>query len=116
MFKVIVAGGRDFKDYKLLQKHLNHLLSHKSEIEIVSGMARGADLLGVQYARENQLSLKQFPAEWDSFGNLAGYIRNVEMAQYADACVCFWNGKSNGTKHMIRIAKEHLLEVRIIKY
>jgi hypothetical protein len=38
------------------------------------------------------------------------------MAEYADACVCFWNGKSRGTEHMIRIARKLKLQVRIIKY
>ena len=79
-------------------------------------MASGADLLGVKYARENQLSLKQFPANWDRDGNSAGYNRNTEMAGYADACVCFWNGKSKGTEHMIQTAREFKLQLRIIKY
>jgi hypothetical protein len=41
MFKVIVAGGRDFNDYLLLEKKLDKLLRNKSEVEIVSGMAGG---------------------------------------------------------------------------
>ena len=33
MFRVIIAGGRDFKDYDLLVKTMNHLLSNiKDEI------------------------------------------------------------------------------------
>jgi predicted Rossmann fold nucleotide-binding protein DprA/Smf involved in DNA uptake len=50
MFKVIVAGGRDFTNYDLLKSTLDKLFSQKTDIEIVSGMARGADTLAVQYA------------------------------------------------------------------
>jgi hypothetical protein len=116
MFKVIVAGGRDFKDYPLLKKTLDKLLKHKTEVQIVSGLAKGADSLALEYAVEKNLPVKKFPANWNEFGTMAGYQRNIQMAQYADACVCFWNGKSRGTKHMIRIARESKLQVRTIKY
>lgn len=47
MFKVIIAGGRDFSDYEFLKLTMDHLLSNiTSEIGIVCGMAKGADLLG----------------------------------------------------------------------
>lgn len=43
MFRVIIAGGRDFKDYDLLVKTMNHLLSNiKDDITVVCGKARGA--------------------------------------------------------------------------
>ena len=48
MFKVIVAGGRDFTDYALLSSILQHLLSGKCDVEIVSGVAKGADSLAVK--------------------------------------------------------------------
>ena len=41
MFRVIIAGGRDFKDYDLLVKTMNHLLSNiKDNITVVCGKAR----------------------------------------------------------------------------
>ena len=61
-------------------------------------------------------SVKEFPAQWNEFGKRAGYIRNEEMAKYADACVAFWDGESKGTKHMIDLANKHKIEVRVIKY
>jgi hypothetical protein len=56
------------------------------------------------------------PANWDEFGKSAGYIRNAEMAKYADACVIFWDGISKGTKHMINLANKEGLKLKIIKY
>ena len=116
MFKVIIAGGRDFNDYDLLKKKVSKILSNKSEIEIVSGTANGADKLGERYANEFNLNLKQFPANWDKFGKRAGYLRNKDMAIYANACICFWNGQSKGTEHMINLAKSQGIPLRIIKY
>lgn len=117
MFKVIVAGGRDFNDYQKLERTLNCLLRDKlPDVEIVSGKARGADTLGEMYASTLGLPIKEFPADWDQFGKAAGYRRNKEMAEYADACVVFWNGSSKGSKHMIDLANKYGLPVRIIKY
>lgn len=116
MFKVIIAGTRSFDDYDLLRTKMDHLLSRRHEVEIVSGAARGADQLGERYAAERGFALKQFPADWHTYGKSAGYRRNAEMAEYADAVVVFWDGKSRGSKHMVDLARAKGLEVRVIIY
>jgi len=113
--KIIIAGGRDFTDYDKLSSYCDHLLQNQIDVEIVSGVARGADMLGERYARERRYKIKQFPANWD-IGKAAGFIRNEEMARYADALIAFWDGKSKGTGHMINLAKKYNLNVRIYNY
>jgi hypothetical protein len=113
--KVIIAGGRDFSDYEKLKNYCDEILSNKSDVEIVSGVAKGADLLGEKYAEENNYSLKQFPADW-KLGRGAGHIRNTQMANYADTLIAFWDGKSKGTKHMIETAREKGLSVNVCRY
>ena len=117
MFKVIIAGGRDFTDYNLLVSSMDFYLSDvKEEIEVVCGEARGADSLGKRYALEKGYSVKSFPANWNKYGKPAGFIRNKEMAEYADAVVCFWDGVSRGTANMVNLAKEYSLPLRIKRY
>lgn len=118
MFRVIIAGGWDFGNYSLLCKTMDRLLCNKQRenIQIVCGKARGADTLGERYARERGYLVNYFPANWNTYGKRAGYIRNVEMAQNADALVAFWDGQSRGTAHMIKTAREYGLLVRMIKY
>lgn len=84
--------------------------------EIVSGMAKGADNLGVAWARFIGLPCAEFPADWEEHGRAAGPIRNAEMAEYADALVAFWDGKSRGTKNMIDQAIKRSLLVKVIYY
>jgi len=115
--KVIIAGGRGFNDLEKLSNFCDTILSNiEEDIEIVSGTANGADKLGEKYAKEKGYAIKQFPADWDAHGKSAGYIRNAEMAKYADALIAFWDGKSKGTKHMIDLAKYYKLKVKIIIY
>ena len=81
--------------------------------EIVSGRAKGVDQFGEWYARANKITLSIFPANWQQYGNAAGPIRNKEMAEYADACIVIWNGKSAGSTNMIKLAKEQSLGLMI---
>ena len=117
MFRVIIAGSRDFSDYELLESSMDKLLSNINEdIVVVCGMARGADSLGERYAISREYEVNYFPAEWSTYGRSAGYKRNVQMAQNADALVAFWDGESRGTKHMIDIAHRYNLKVRVVYY
>lgn len=117
MFRVIIAGGRDFTDYDYLEKAMDSLLSNKNgDIVIVCGMARGADTLGEKYAKARGYEVRYFPAEWEKYGKSAGYRRNEQMAQNADALVAFWDGSSRGTAHMIDLAKKYNLQIRVKHY
>lgn len=116
-FRIIIAGSREFDDYDLLKNTMDKLLSNiKDNIVIVCGMARGADTLGERYAKEKGYEINYYPADWDLHGKSAGYIRNEQMAQNADALVAFWNGKSKGTKNMITLAHKYNLKVRVKHY
>jgi len=114
--KVIIAGGRDFKDYELLKRSCDNILVNQKDIEIVSGCASGADRFGEKYAIECGYNIHHFPADWINEGRSAGYKRNRDMAMFSDALIAFWNGKSPGTGHMINLAREFGLKIRIIKY
>lgn len=117
--KLIVAGGRDFADYKLLEEVLWDISKRMPEdtgVSLVSGMARGADALAVRFARENNVKLHEFPANWDLYGKSAGYKRNTQMAQFADGLLAFWDGKSRGTAHMIKTMESMSKPVRVISY
>lgn len=133
LFKVIIAGGRKFNDYARLKSYCKHVLRNKSNIEVVSGGAKGADSLGEDFAIEHKLGLKTFPAPWTDiegkpareigkradgtkYWKKAGPARNIQMADYADALIAFWDGKSTGTKHMIDTAKKKGLKVAVWKY
>ena len=115
--KIIIAGGRDFTDYEKLYIECDNILQDLNTIEIVSGAYYiGADKLGEQYAKERGYKITRFPANWNKYGKAAGPKRNEQMANYADALIAFWDGKSRGTKNMIQLAKSRRLKVKICYY
>jgi dissimilatory sulfite reductase (desulfoviridin) alpha/beta subunit len=118
-FKVIIAGSRGFSNYKLLREQCNKYLREKrktSNIIIVSGHARGADTLGEKYAQDEGFALEIYPAQWKKLGKQAGYRRNEQMAEVADALIAFWDGESRGTKHMIDIMNNKGLPTKVVNY
>lgn len=115
--KVIIAGGRDFDDYPKLCATMFRIPTSEMEVtEIVCGKAPGADTLGERYAKAMKIPVKEFPAEWDIHGKSAGPIRNSQMAEYADALVAFWDGKSHGTKDMIEKMAKLGKKILVISY
>jgi hypothetical protein len=76
--------------------------------EVVCGEATGVDTLGKVWARQNNIAIKSFRPNWYPLGvynKLAGFERNEEMGDYADALIAVYDGKSGGTKHMINYMK-----------
>ncbi len=116
MIKVIIAGGRNFEDFDKLCQVCDEFLQDQNKVEIVSGAYKGADLLGERYAAERNHTIKQFPADWRRYGKSAGHKRNIEMAAYADALIAFWDGESKGTKHMIELATQAGLIVKVFYF
>ena len=119
--KVIVAGGRDFKDYKLLKETLDNFQQECGIItEIIGGGARGSDKLGEQYANENSIHIKRFVPDWKGLGKKAGFVRNRQMGDYAKEhngmLVAFWDKQSKGTKGMIEYANKIGLKCVVVYY
>lgn len=114
--RVVISGCRDFYDYATAKEFIDFCISDLKElynIVIISGGARGADMLGERYAKEEGFALERYPAEWEKFGKIAGPIRNSQMAKLGDFFICFWDGVSPGTKNMIDLIKTLDKPVRI---
>lgn len=110
--KVIVAGSRSIRLYKVVENAINKAFNHwmandpenwklYTQPTIISGGAQGVDFFGELYAKKHSLPLEIFPANWDEFGKKAGILRNKVMGEHADRLIAVWDGQSKGTKQMI---------------
>lgn len=113
--KLIVAGSREFTDYFLVKQYLDKIAQDNVIECIISGMARGADMLGWKWAKENNVRVIECYAEWNTYGKRAGYMRNERMAALGTHLLAFHNLTSRGTKHMIDIARGKGLKVKIVE-
>lgn len=146
MKRIIVAGGRNFNDADRLKDELSAILTPYAKgnfdagtftmtykVIFVCGYARGADTLAEEFARSRGIAVDPYPANWGDiegkpaheikvgkngkeYWTRAGHFRNQEMADNADVLVAFWDGKSTGTKDMIKRATLNRLETHIFYY
>ncbi len=121
----LVAGTRTFSNYDLLEQTLDSLIKscpfNECIVHIVSGAAKGADTLAAKYARIHGYELHEFPADWNKYGYAAGPIRNKQMHEFIKphkyrVCVCFWDGKSRGTKDNFELAERNQTPLKVIRY
>ncbi|MBQ9413520.1 MAG: hypothetical protein IJU16_00165 [Clostridia bacterium] len=83
--------------------------------EIVSGGARGVDTSARLYAQEHGLKLTEFLPEYDKYGGGAPLRRNIQIIDYADEVLAFWDGKSRGTKFVIDNCRKRGKKVTIFQ-
>lgn len=97
--KTIFAGSRTLSE-SLVLDILGKMVLDFRVTECVHGGCRGVDQTAGKFFK-GYCPIKVFKADWLQYGKAAGPIRNRRMAEYADALVAIWDGKSTGTKNMI---------------
>ena len=116
--RVLIAGSRSFTNYEKLKKHIDFYVSKiktNYQIIIISGGAKGTDLLGEQYAEENGFKIEKYLPDWKSYGKSAGIKINKIMVETSDYIICFWDGISKGTKSTIDYARQFNKPLRVKK-
>lgn len=105
--KIAVVGSRGLK--------INDLGRYlpAGVTEIVSGGARGIDTCAREYAEKNRIKLTEFLPQYEKYGRSAPLKRNLQIIDYADLVLAFWDGKSKGTKYVIEQCKKQNKEIKI---
>ena len=99
--KVLVCGGRDFYNFKLVETILNNLWI----TSLIHGAAKGADAMCGIYAKNKGIPCREFPADWKNHKLAAGCIRNQQMLDEGkpELVVAFPGGR--GTADMVARAR-----------
>jgi hypothetical protein len=133
--KLAVVGTRTYTDKKRVYFELDELKKIRKITEIVSGIAeddektRGVDRYARDWAKENKVPYKGFPADWQDmsppvlrktglygdYNALAGPNRNTKIADYADEGIAFWDGVSTGTHDTIKKVQALGKKIKVIK-
>lgn len=107
--KVAVIGSRS-----LYLQDLSKYLPDDTD-EIVSGGARGIDSCAARFAKEHGLKLREFLPNYERFGHKAPLLRNLEIIEYADLVLAFWDGESRGTRFVIENCRKTNTPIRIFR-
>ena len=100
VFTVLVFGGRDFSDERLMDETLDRLHARRPFGLLIHGGAPGADRLSGAWAKKRGIPVRVFEADWGKFGKSAGPRRNQQMLDEGlpDLAVAFPGGR--GTADM----------------
>ena len=104
--KLIIAGGRH---HHLSQENYRQLQELKDISLVICGGASGVDSDAKTWAESHNIPVKTFEAQWQSYGKMAGPLRNKEMAKNAEALAIFPGGK--GTESMFKEAQKKGLTI-----
>jgi predicted Rossmann fold nucleotide-binding protein DprA/Smf involved in DNA uptake len=107
--KIAIIGSRN-----LSVKNLEDYIP-ENVTEIVSGGAKGIDSDAADYALNHGIRLTVFLPEYARYKRGAPLKRNMRIAEYADECIAFWDGKSKGTMHTVGLFQKLGKNVTVIK-
>ncbi|WP_298107354.1 hypothetical protein [uncultured Bacteroides sp.] len=118
-YRVIIAGSSSFCDYDMFKKKCENYLSNEKNsytITLLCGTSACTEDFIRRYGFENFMNVEEYQANWDRYGQTAGYKSNEIMIKRADALIAFWDGKGRMTEHLIKLAKEHGLRAIVENY
>ena len=105
MTRLLIAGGRDYADYWTVYEVLDGFHSSHQVTCVIEGGALGADRFGRHWAIHNGIPFETYEADWATYGDAAGPIRNRQMITVGKPghIIAFPGGA--GTRNMVKQAR-----------
>lgn len=100
----VIAGSRSVKSLELVSKAI--LNSGMKISQVISGKAKGVDVLGYAWAKRYSVPISSHPVsreEWQANPKGAGFIRNARMEKVAKQGIIIIENNSSGSEHMLNI-------------
>lgn len=83
--------------------------------ELVSGGARGVDSCARMYAVLHNIPIKEFFPDYPRFGRAAPLKRNLQIVEYADEILAFWDGHSRGTAYTLQKSEKMGKKIKVVR-
>ena len=110
--RIAIVGSRGFRELYRVRAFVSELPEGTT---VISGEAPGVDREAKRAALARGLPYEGYPADWETHGLKAGFLRNRVLVEKAEAVVAFWDGSSRGTKHSIDLARKAGKKVTVFR-
>lgn len=108
--KVGIVGSRNYPNRKLVMEVLAQEI--RPDDIIVTGGARGVDVMAMEFAGINVLRIKILtPINPEK--KIDYLFRNAEIIGMSDRLIAFWDGTSRGTKFVIDYARARGKSIKV---
>jgi YspA, cpYpsA-related SLOG family len=98
--RVLVCGGRDYRDADCVNATLDRLHAIYGIEVVIHGATRGADAYAGGWAGRHAVGQHIFRADWESYGKSAGPRRNAEMLRKGKPDLVVVFPGNSGTRDM----------------
>jgi hypothetical protein len=102
---VAIVGSRKWPFPEVITNLLHELCRTHPGFRVVTGGARGADRIAEQWCREWGIPVKVYHADWELWGDDAGFVRNQYIVDDADVLYAFQLNRSSGTQDSVNKAR-----------
>jgi hypothetical protein len=117
MVKILICGSREWNNFDKIK---NILLKYpqSNETIIIHGNCKGADKISGYLAKQLNMTVEIYSADWKKYGRAAGPIKNQQMLDEGNPEICYAFHEnieiSKGTKDMVNKCKLANIPVNII--
>lgn len=111
----IIAGSRSIKDPELIHRAI--LDSGFKISKVISGKAKGVDILGWHWAKVHNVPCDEYPVtkeEWE-ISKAAGHIRNAKMETVGKQGIILIENNSTGSEGMLKLMRTNKKPVHIVR-
>lgn len=113
MRRLLVYGGRDFRDRQLVYAVLDEEHARAPIAVVIHGAAKGTDSLADAWASERGVERESYRAEWEKVGRIAGPLRNAEMISAGPSDAVEFPG-GRGTRDMHKRVVANRIQLRVV--
>lgn len=114
--RVLVTGSRSWRDLATIEAELRRAwkdVGHGFPVLVSGACPHGADSMAEAVWEAQEMPVERHPADWDTHGKRAGFVRNSEMVNLgADICLAFIRNGSRGASMTADMAEKAGIEVR----
>ena len=103
--RVLVCGGRHYQYFGTVWRVLNAMNRETPITAIITGGCSGADTFAEEWARNGNVPVEVYKADWYTYERAAGPIRNAKMLAEGKPDLVLQFPGGAGTADMVRRAR-----------
>lgn len=111
--RVVIFGSRGLQDYEALENAMQDawlILGIAPTLVLSGAEPTGVDAMGERWAKERDIPVETYAADWVRFPKTGGMIRNAHMGRRCDAGVGLMiRGGTPGSRNMASILTQKKL-------
>ena len=101
--RIAVFGSTEFSNYKLIRSYIEML---PRDTEIVTNGTHGPAQIAIMVAMQFRMPFRVIYTNWDETCINPKYSRDLNIVQYSDGVICYWDNVSTNIPKIVKLANQ----------